>query len=168
MTIAIVAAGLATIADNARAADMLRVGKAVPEAFSFIPLDIGMQTGIFKKYGIDMQETAFAGDAKMQQAMAAGSIDVGLGSGPAMAFIAKGAPVKAIAAMAGPPLLLVIVVRPDGRQDSRRSQRQESQRHHRRFVDLFSGERNLTQPGLGSERHRHRADGCDGGPDRRA
>jgi NitT/TauT family transport system substrate-binding protein len=113
-TIAIVAAGLAGIAANAKAEDMLRVGKAVPEAFSFTPLDVGMQTGIFKKYGLDIQETAFAGDAKMQQAMAAGSIDVGLGSGPAMAFIAKGAPVKAIAAMAGPPLLLAIVVRPDG------------------------------------------------------
>ena len=33
-----------------------------------------------------------------------------------MAFIIKGSPVKAIAAMAGPPLLLAIVVRPDGRK----------------------------------------------------
>ena len=31
-----------------------------------------------------------------------------------MAFIMKGSPIKAIAAMAGPPLLLAIVVRPDG------------------------------------------------------
>ena len=31
-----------------------------------------------------------------------------------MAFIAKGAPIKGIAGMAGPPLLLAIVVRPDG------------------------------------------------------
>jgi len=31
-----------------------------------------------------------------------------------MAFIAKGSPVKAVAAMAGPPLLLTIVVLPDG------------------------------------------------------
>ena len=50
----------------------------------------------------------------MQQAMAADSLDIALGSGPAMAFIAKGAPIKAVAAMAGPPLLLAIVVRPDG------------------------------------------------------
>jgi ABC-type nitrate/sulfonate/bicarbonate transport system substrate-binding protein len=50
----------------------------------------------------------------MQQAAAAGSIDILLGSGPAMAFIAKGSPIKAVAAMAGPPLLLAIVVRPDG------------------------------------------------------
>ena len=31
-----------------------------------------------------------------------------------MAFIVKGSPVKAVAAMAGPPLLMAIVVRPDG------------------------------------------------------
>ena len=98
----------------AKADEPLRVGKAVPEAFSFVPLDIGIQEGIFKKNGLDVQASAFAGDAKLQQAMAADSIDVALGSGPGMAFIAKGSPVKAIAAMAGPPLLLAIVVRPDG------------------------------------------------------
>ncbi len=31
-----------------------------------------------------------------------------------MAFIVKGSPIKGVAAMAGPPLLLAIVVRPDG------------------------------------------------------
>src|SRR5262249_19062461 len=51
---------------------------------------------------------------RMQQAAAADSIDILLGSGPAMAFIVKGAPIKGVAAMAGPPLLLAIVVRPDG------------------------------------------------------
>lgn len=105
---------LAVSAGMARAADTLRVGKAVPEAFSFVPLDIGIQKGLFAKNGLDVQSIAFTGDAKLQQAMAADSIDVGLGSGPGMAFIVKGSPVKAIAAMAGPPLLLAIVVRPDG------------------------------------------------------
>ena len=95
-------------------ADTLRVGKSVPVAFSFVPLDVGIKEGIFKKNGLDVKYFSFHGGGKEQQAMAAGSIDVGLGSGPAMGFIAKGAPVKAIAAMAGPPLLLVIVVRPDG------------------------------------------------------
>lgn len=92
----------------------LRVGKAVPEAFTFTPLDIGMRKGFFKQNGLDIQEVAFAGDAKMQQAMASNSIDIGIGSGPALAFIVKGAPVKGVADMAGPPLLLAIVVRPDG------------------------------------------------------
>ena len=106
---------LATVllAASSAAADKLKVGKAVPEAFSFVPLDIGMTKGFFQKYGIEAESIAFAGDAKMQQAMASDSIDLALGSGPAMAFIMKGSPIKAIAAMAGPPLLLTLVVRND-------------------------------------------------------
>jgi NitT/TauT family transport system substrate-binding protein len=46
--------------------------------------------------------------------MAAQAVDIGLGSGPGMAFIVKGSPVKGIAAMAGPPLLFALVVRADG------------------------------------------------------
>src|SRR5262245_61500653 len=107
-------AGAMILAAPAGAAEKLRVGKAVPEAFSFVPLDIGMKKGFFAKNGLDVESIAFAGDAKMQQAMAADSIDIALGSGPAMAFIVKGAPIKGVAAMAGPPLLLAIVVRPDG------------------------------------------------------
>jgi ABC-type nitrate/sulfonate/bicarbonate transport system substrate-binding protein len=90
------------------------VGKAVAEAFSFVPPDIGVRTGIFQKNNVELELISFAGDARMQQAAAADSIDLLLGSGPAMAFIAKGAPIKGVAAMAGPPLLLAIVVRPDG------------------------------------------------------
>ena len=108
------AAAFVMLMANAQAAEKLRVGKAVPEAFSFVPIDIGMRKGIFAKHGLELESIAFAGDARMQQAAAADSIDILLGSGPAMAFIAKGAPIKAVAAMAGPPLLLAIVVRPDG------------------------------------------------------
>src|SRR5262245_40190427 len=114
---AIVAAfNIATVAltQPAAAADKVRVGKAVAEAFSFTPPDIGMSNNIFQKNNTELELTAFAGDARMQQAAAADSIDILLGSGPAMAFIVKGAPIKGIAAMAGPPLLLAIVVRPDG------------------------------------------------------
>ena len=105
---------LVGLAGSAGAAEKLRVGKAVPEAFSFVPLDVGMRQGIFAKHGLEIESIAFAGDARMQQAAAADSIDILLGSGPAMAFIAKGAPIKGVAGMAGPPLLLAIVVRPDG------------------------------------------------------
>jgi len=104
----------AALAAPAAAADKLRVGKAVAEAFSFVPPDIGMRTGIFPKNNTELELTAFAGDARMQQAAAADGIDILLGSGPAMAFIVKGVPIKGVAAMAGPPLLLAIVVRPDG------------------------------------------------------
>jgi NitT/TauT family transport system substrate-binding protein len=106
------------LASSANAAEKLRVGKAVPEAFSFVPLDIGIRKGFFARNGLEIESIAFAGDARMQQAAAADSIDILLGSGPAMAFIVKGAPIKGVAAMAGPPLLLAIVVRPDGPKTS--------------------------------------------------
>src|SRR6266852_1460061 len=101
-------------APHVGAAETLRVGKAVPEAFSFVPLDVGIHQGLFARHGLSIESIAFTGDARMQQAMASDSLDVALGSGPAMAFIVKGAPIKGVAAMAGPPLLLAIVVRPDG------------------------------------------------------
>jgi ABC-type nitrate/sulfonate/bicarbonate transport system substrate-binding protein len=113
LTLALAASGL-FLAAPADAAEKLRVGKAVPEAFSFVPLDVGMRKGIFASNGLEIESIAFAGDARMQQAAAADSIDILLGSGPAMAFIVKGAPIKGVAGMAGPPLLLAIVVRPDG------------------------------------------------------
>src|SRR3954449_876517 len=110
----LLAASSAMLASSAYAAEKLRVGKAVPEAFSFVPLDIGIRKGFFARNGVDIESIAFAGDARMQQAMASDSLDIALGSGPAMAFIVKGSPIKGVAAMAGPPLLLAIVVRPDG------------------------------------------------------
>ena len=96
------------------AADTLRVGKAGREAFSFVPADVGARAGIFKKHGVEIEISSFGGDARLQQAMAADGIDIGLGSGPGLAFIVKGSPVKGIAAMAGPPLLFALVVRNDG------------------------------------------------------
>jgi ABC-type nitrate/sulfonate/bicarbonate transport system substrate-binding protein len=94
-------------------AETLRVGKAGREAFSFVPVDVGVRTGIFKNHGLEIEIANFGGDAKLQQAMAADSIDIALGSGPGLAFIVKGSPVKGIAAMAGPPLLFALVVRND-------------------------------------------------------
>jgi NitT/TauT family transport system substrate-binding protein len=95
-------------------ADTLRIGKAGRTAFSFVPTDVGVQTGIFKNNGLDIDVASFGGDAKVQQAMAADSIDIGLGSGPGLAFIVKGSPVKGVAAMAGPPLIFALIVRNDG------------------------------------------------------
>ncbi|HTO60902.1 MAG TPA: ABC transporter substrate-binding protein [Bradyrhizobium sp.] len=99
---------------GAASADTLRIGKAGRTAFSFVPVEVGIAAGIFKKHGLDLEVSSFGGDAKVQQAMAANSIDIGLGSGPGLAFIAKGSPVKGVAGMAGPPLLFALVVRNDG------------------------------------------------------
>jgi NitT/TauT family transport system substrate-binding protein len=104
----------AVLAMTSASAETLRVGKAGREAFSFVPIDVGVRTGIFRQRGLDVVIANFGGDAKLQQAMAADGIDIALGSGPGLAFIVKGSPVKGIAAMAGPPLLFALVVRNDG------------------------------------------------------
>src|ERR1700724_3113548 len=104
----------ATFDGSARTETKVRVGKAVSEAFSFVPVDIGIETGIFKRHAIDVEKYDFGGSAKLQQALAAGSIDVGLGSGPELAFIVKGAPVLGVAAMADAPWLLTLVVDKNG------------------------------------------------------
>jgi len=90
--------------------DTARVGKAVPFAWTFTPIDVGIEVGTFAKQGLALQVTGFAGDAKLQQALVSDSIDFGLASGPGMAFVAKGSPAKAVAAMAGAPMNMSLVV----------------------------------------------------------
>ena len=98
-----------SLAGTAHAAEKLRVGKAVPFAWTFTPLDVGIQTGIFAKHGLEIEASAFGGDARMQQALAADGLDMGIGSGPGMAFMAKGVPAKAVGAMAGVPRNMAVM-----------------------------------------------------------
>ena len=100
----------AAFASTALAADKVRVGKAVPFAWTFTPIDVGIETGTFAKHGLELTVTGFAGDARMQQGLVSDSIDVSLGSGPGMGFLAKGVPAKAVAAMAGAPMNMSLVV----------------------------------------------------------
>ena len=80
-------AGVLLGSQAASADDLIRVGKAGREAFSFVPVDIGDQMGFFKKRNIQVEISSFAGDARLQQAMTADAIDVSLSSGVGMAFI---------------------------------------------------------------------------------
>ena len=98
----------------AGAHDMLRLAKAQPQAFSFVPFNVGVETGIFDRLDLDFIEVTVGGSAKLQQALIANAVDIGLGSGPELAFIAKGSSARGIAAMAGPPLNLSLVVQKDG------------------------------------------------------
>jgi ABC-type nitrate/sulfonate/bicarbonate transport system substrate-binding protein len=105
--------GLTALASPSQAADKLRIGKSVGTSWTFMPLDVGTHEGIFAKYGIELEIANFGGDAKLQQALAAESMDLGLGSGPSMAFVVKGAPVIAVAAFAGAPRNIGVVVAAD-------------------------------------------------------
>ncbi len=94
----IAAAALILAADAAAAQTIVRVGKAQINQFGFVPADVGVDTGLFKKQGIDVRISAFAGDAKLMQALAAGGVDVALGGGPDLSAVAEGTPMKAVAA----------------------------------------------------------------------
>ncbi len=102
----------------AHAADPLRVAKPSAIGFGFSLLDVGIEAGIFAKNGLVIEPIFLEGAAKEHQAMAAGAVDVTLGSGPEIAYIAKGSPGKAVAALAGPPLNFVAMVRNDGKINS--------------------------------------------------
>lgn len=106
--------GIVLTTPDASAADKLRVGKAISGAFTFTLLDVGVKQGIFEKYSIEIEAAEFAGGSRLQQAMASGSIDIGLDTGPDLSLVAKGAPVKGVAAMAGRPFDTGILVRNDG------------------------------------------------------
>lgn len=101
-------------APSAKALDHLRVAKPAAVGFGFSMLDVGIDAGIFKKYGLDVESIVLFGSAKQQQAMAAGAIDISMGAGTDIAFIIKGAPEKAVAELAGPPLNFVVMTRSDG------------------------------------------------------
>jgi ABC-type nitrate/sulfonate/bicarbonate transport system substrate-binding protein len=109
---AVAVLGIIAAAAPASALDKLRTGKAIALPFDFTPLDIGMAKGFFQKHGLELEIASFAGSAKLQQALGADAIDIGLGSGPELAFVAKGNPVLGICAYAG-PVNLMMVVRPD-------------------------------------------------------
>ncbi len=110
----IVGAALLAGGHSASAADPLRVGKAVAGPFDFVPLDVGMAQGIFARHGLEIAEVDFDGSAKLQQGLGADAIDIGLGSGPELAFVAKGNRDLAVAAFAGKPDSQVLSVAKDG------------------------------------------------------
>jgi NitT/TauT family transport system substrate-binding protein len=103
------AAHLSIGTGNAGAQQTLRVGRAIANSWSFVPLDVGMAAGIFARHGLAIESVSFTGSARLQQGMAAQSIDIGLGSGPELAMVAKGAPVIAVGAIVLSPRMTITV-----------------------------------------------------------
>ena len=95
---------------TAPAQTKVRVGQPQAGTFQFVPLQVAGEAGIFKRNGIDVDVISFGGGPRVQQALAAGLIDIGIGSGPELAFVAKGAPEIAIAAIADAPYSVVLAV----------------------------------------------------------
>lgn len=95
-------------ASPATAQIKLRVAK-VANDFALSMVDYGNKLGTFKKNGLDVEVSSIT-QAKMVQAVIAGSIDIGLASGATLAYAAKGAPLTGVAALSGPPSILVLIV----------------------------------------------------------
>lgn len=110
---AAVALALTVGAGQALALDKLVVAKSVSTAFTFTPIDVGQHAGIWEKNNLELEVKAFRGAAQTMQAMTAGAIEVGLNSGPSMAFVAKGVPAKGISAFASAPLNMALAVTPE-------------------------------------------------------
>jgi ABC-type nitrate/sulfonate/bicarbonate transport system substrate-binding protein len=106
----IAALALVLSSGAANAVDQVRVGKAVPNSFAFGATEVGIEAKTFEQEGIEIVATGFRGDAQLQQALAAGGVDVGLGSGPGLGFRIKGAPAIGVASMYGAPSNLALLV----------------------------------------------------------
>ena len=91
----------------------VRVGQPQAGTFQFVALQVANEAGIFKQHGIEVEIVSFGGGPRVQQALAAESIDIGIGSGPELAFVAKGAPETAVAAIADAPYSVVLAVPKD-------------------------------------------------------
>jgi NitT/TauT family transport system substrate-binding protein len=98
---------------SARAETIVRVGQPQAGTFQFVPLQVGIEAGIFKQHGIDVQVIDFGGGPREQQALVAGSIDIAIGSGPELALEVKGTPEIAVAAMADAPYSVLLAVLKD-------------------------------------------------------
>ena len=80
-------------------AEKLAVARSSASGFTFDPLNIGIEKGIYAKNGLDVQMSVMEGSAKLHQAMLAGAIDIGLGAGTDIAFLVKGSPETAVGAV---------------------------------------------------------------------
>jgi NitT/TauT family transport system substrate-binding protein len=94
--------------------DTVKLGRAVATAFVFVIPEIGADAHIWDSVGIKVAVTSFNGDGKLQDGLTSGAVDIGLGSGPAMGYHAKGVPATAVAAMYGAPYDMALIVGTQG------------------------------------------------------
>ncbi len=111
VALAMLAVLLSAVAGSAAfAGGTLAVGKADANASPILPVNVAEKLGLFKKHGLDVKIADFTGGSKVSQAMVAGSIDIGVGAGTEMAFVAKGAPIIAVCDDAPPIPFIGIAV----------------------------------------------------------
>lgn len=92
----------------------IKLGLSVANTFEFLPAYVAEDKGYWKKRNLEVEIIALPGDSKLHEAMAAKSIDVGLGSsGGAAAAILRGVPETIVAALDDSLKLFVLIVNND-------------------------------------------------------
>ncbi len=90
------------------------LGLSVAKTFEFLPAYAAEDLGTWKKRGLEVSIVSFPGDARLQQAFAAGAVEFGLGSASgALAAIAKGQEARLVGAISNSVALMGLVAAPD-------------------------------------------------------
>jgi NitT/TauT family transport system substrate-binding protein len=101
----VVLAGVASLlmtSGQALAADKLKIAVGQCGNWDSSPVELGMRTGTFARRGLELEALCTQGTGETQQAVIAGSADIGIGVGTlgAMGAFAKGAPIRVISGSA--------------------------------------------------------------------
>lgn len=92
------------------------VGLGVAKTFTFLPAYVAEDLGAWKKRGLEVEIVPFAGDAKLQQGFAAGSVDFALGGvAGSLVAISKGQETRLVGGLANSVTLMGLVAHPDVR-----------------------------------------------------
>src|SRR5215217_5090608 len=96
----LVAALAVSLATPAAAQETLKLAVGQRGLWDTAVSDLGQRAGIFKKHGLTLELLYTQGAGETQQAVIAGSVDIGVAAGTAAAMgaFAKGAPVRILAA----------------------------------------------------------------------
>ena len=97
-----------------KALGKVTLGLSVAKTFEFLPAHAAEDLGTWTKRGLEVSLVAFPGDARLQQAFAAGSVDFGLGSASgALTAIAKGLDTRLVGSISNSVKLMGLVAAPE-------------------------------------------------------
>src|SRR5438876_12450519 len=100
LPLALATLAAAVMAGSARADDTLKVAVGQRGLWDTAITEVGQRGGIFKKHGLTLEILYTQGSGETQQAVIAGSVEIGVGVGimGALGAFSKGAPARVISA----------------------------------------------------------------------
>jgi ABC-type nitrate/sulfonate/bicarbonate transport system substrate-binding protein len=111
---ALVAGLAAGAASQPKPLGKVTLGLSVAKTFEFLPAHAADDLGTWTKRGLEVSIVAFPGDARLQQAFAAGAVDFGLGSATgALAAISKGLETRLVGSISNSVKLMGLVAAPE-------------------------------------------------------